>query len=280
MGSRLVGEVSAKFADVGYDAFRVLVHMANHSLDTETATQKARRYFGGQEPLARAMRPELPPEEDPSDEAKTAWKNALRDLARAMDMLVHVGAVTRTVEHPKPGERQEWDLTLRRKAASRTPEMDRRKAREAARRKARREEVERLRIAAEAAKTDGALPHPMDGTVPQANGWDSAPGAGWDSAPPPGATQEPREDKQQEPDSSRECSTTGPRGRSTPTTKPQVQMDPETARRYNKAAAALMDLADFGLGIRDQIREQLGQDAPEHEVVIRAAERFTSRRTG
>lgn len=279
MGSRLVAEVSVKFADVGYDAFRVLVHMACHSLDTENGDQKARRYFGGQEVLARAMRPELPSEEDPSDEAKTAWKNALRDLARAMDMLVHVGAVTRTVEHPKPGERQEWHLALRRKAASRTPEMDRRKAREAARRKAKRAELERLRVAAETTKTDGTVPHPLDGTVPQANGWDSAPPTAWDSAPPPGATEEPREDKQQEPDRSRECSTTGPRGRATPPNKSHSQMDPETAAKYQAAADALMTLADFGLGIRAQIRDQLGQDVPEHEVVIRAAERFT-RRTG
>lgn len=56
-------------------------------------------------------------------------------------------------------------------------------------------------------------------------------------------------------------------------------MDPETAAKYRAAADALMTLADFGLGIRATIREQLGHDAPEHEVVIRAAERFT-RRTG
>lgn len=276
MGSRLVGEVSVKFADVGYDAFRVLVHMANHALDTENGQQKARRYFGGQEVLARAMRPELPPEEDRSDEAKRAWKNALRDLRTAMEILVVCGAVTRTVKRPKPGERQEWDLTLRRKAAPKTAAMERRAARDAKRRAARKAELEALRQAA----TQVVSPPPMQVVSPPPNAGGVTPSAGGGVTPSPGATEEPREDKQQEPCGSGRASTTGPRVPATPKSETHTQMDPDTAARYRKAADALMTLADFGLGIRATIRDQLGQDAPEHEVVIRAAERFTSRRTG
>ena len=61
-------------------------------------------------------------------------------------------------------------------------------------------------------------------------------------------------------------------------------MDPETARRYTEAAAALTVLADFGLSVRDQIRAEMaaaaGGPVPEHQVVIEAAQRFTRRRTG
>ena len=71
-----------------------------------------------------------------------------------------------------------------------------------------------------------------------------------------------------------------PHAREAPTTPIRSgQMDPDTAARYRKAADALMTLADFGLGIRDQIRNELGADAPEHQVVIEAAQRF-ARRTG
>jgi hypothetical protein len=278
MGSNLVIEAATKFADVGYDAYRVLVHMAVHSLDTENGEQKARRYFGGQETLARAMRPELPPEEDPSDEAKKAWTTALRDLARAMEMLVITGAVTRTVANPKPGDRQVWDLTLRRKAPSRTPEMDRRKAREAARRKARKEEIERLR----AKKTDGVVPHPKDGVVPQANGWGSAPPAAWGSAPSLGATKEPLEEKRKEPcGEGRSEPDRSARAREASETESHLVLvpDPDTAAEAHEVLARRHDL---GVPYVIQAEDEIGKGHPRAVYEVRAVELLAAggRRTG
>ncbi|CNE44904.1 Uncharacterised protein [Mycobacterium tuberculosis] len=112
MGAQLVTLVFVRWTHVSDTAFRILMRMAVTALDHEKDGRPACLYFGGREPLARALRRPFP--EGDSEKAKKARKNIYGDVRRAIKELVEEGAVeiVDTGKYVQVGHRQTYRLHL------------------------------------------------------------------------------------------------------------------------------------------------------------------------
>ncbi|NPC96613.1 hypothetical protein [Nocardioides sp. zg-DK7169] len=112
MGIELMKIVVHRHGRLPGNAYKVLMAMAQTALDRPVDGKPARLYFGGWEPLARALGHEVPLE-DKSDPGVTARRDQLQEyVRRAVSQLAREGVFERLVEHPRHGDRQVYKLTV------------------------------------------------------------------------------------------------------------------------------------------------------------------------